>query len=107
MLRATFLGQNPAVYNKLSRLINEDLGRGSKRNHWIWYMYPQSREAVQGTNAHYEYTDVSTFYAVFFSKKYQALFKKVNSKPPEWFSEIDRRRVRHFRAVNADLLLRV
>ena len=104
MLLATFSGQKPAVYNTLSRLIHEDLGRRSKKNHWIWYMYPQSREAVRGTGANYEYTDVSTFYAVFFSDDYQTLFRKVNRKPLEWFSEIDRMRVSHFRAANADLV---
>ena len=67
-------------------------------------MYPQSREAVEGTGAHYEYTDISTFYAVFFSDDYQTLFRKVNRKPLEWFSEIDRMRVSHFRAANADLV---
>lgn len=99
-----FSGKNRTLYAKLESLIKQDLNRKQKKNHWIWYMYPQSKEAVEGTPAHHEYEEETAFLSIFFSDKYQKLFKMVNKQPLEWFPAIDRIRVSHFRSLHSDLI---
>ena len=105
MLMKVFTGQNRPLYKKLKKLIEEDLKKKRKAAHWIWYMYPQSKKAVEGTPAHYEYANGADFREkIFTGELYQTLFQKVNRKPLEWFPDIDKIRVSHFRDLHADMI---
>lgn len=104
ILEDVFSGKKPTLYKKLKTAIQDDLQRPKKKGHWIWYMYPQSKAAVAGTRAHYEYTSEDIFNAIFFEDLYQNLFRNVNAKPLSWFPEIDHMRVLMFREKNASLI---
>lgn len=84
-------------YPTLKRLVDQDLSRGRKMNHWIWYVFPQ-RRVPEAPRAHFELdgdqsADILT---ALYPDKYGYLLSALEDKPLEWYSHADRARVASF-----------
>lgn len=91
-------------YPTLKRLVDQDLSRGRKLNHWIWYVFPQ-RQVPEAPKAHFELdSDQSAdILMALYPDKYGYLLSALKDKPLGWYSHADRARVASFWANNPHL----
>lgn len=94
----------PDEENILEQTIIEDLNAGRKSSHWIWYMYPQSKETAPGKTNYESQTEDEIQNQIFTNEKYRELFNRVNAQSDSWFPPIDMGRITSFRKRNRELI---